>query len=277
MTFLSCTTLSNKKFSSAKIPRVQTIHPGEVVYWSQPIPWVKGARLLCNGKTFIHHHDGEILSAYLSESYFTHFKPIECTYGKQVVAKFSVKDKKFPEEELKVFRKKVVLSPKDQARAAREWKFLKKIYDNGVKPPLFEDSFETPIKSVITSIYGTRRTFNNIRKSQHLGTDFRARVGTPVRASNDGKVVVARDLFYSGKTIVLDHGMGIFTVYGHLSKLNLAEKSIVAKNDVIGLSGKTGRITGPHLHWGVKVNGNYVDGHYLVKIGNNSLASSKSK
>ena len=246
------TTLFSCVLISEKTPRVRkpsqdpiknrTIRPGEVVYLSFPGPAVKGANLVCNGKTYIHHYDGQTLSAYISETYFTHFKPLKCTYNKKLVAKFNVKEKKFPEEELKVFRKKVVLSPQDQARVEREWKFLKKIYKKGIQRPLFEGSFEKPMNSFITSIYGTRRTFNNIRKSQHLGTDFRAKVGTPVKASNSGKVVVARDLFYSGKTVIIDHGMGIFTVYGHLSDLNVAENSIINKRR----TGRTQRKNRPY-------------------------------
>ena len=262
--FFSC---ANVPVSKTKEPRQGIIRPGEVIHLSFPGPAVKGAKLVCNGKTFIHHENGDELSAYVSETYFTHFKPLTCTYGKRVVAELKVRDKKFPEEELKVLRKKVVLSPKARARVAREWKFLSKIYKKGIKKPLFSDSFQTPINSVITSIYGTRRTFNNIRQTQHLGTDFRAKVGTPIKASNAGKVVVARNLFYTGNAVIIDHGMGIFTLYGHLSKIKVAENDMIAKGALIGLSGKTGRITGPHLHWGVKVNGNYVDGHYLVALG----------
>ena len=273
--FFSCTLLSEKRIPIQEPPKERIIHPGEVVYLSFPGPFVKGAKLVCNGKTFVHHFDGQAISAYISETYFSFFKPLQCTYAKRVVAKFNIKDKDFPEEELKVFRKKVVLSPKDQARVAKEWKFLKNVYNRGIERPLFEGSFKKPLNSFVTSIYGTRRTFNKIRKSQHLGTDFRAKVGTPVKASNTGKVVVSRDLFYSGKTIVIDHGMGIFTVYGHLSKLKVAENSIITKGALVGLSGKTGRITGPHLHWGVKVNGNYIDGQYLVDIGDTSTCCKK--
>ena len=269
MIFFSCTFLSNTKVQKTETPEPHKgfIHPGEVIFLSFSGSSAMGTRLICNGKTFIHRKDGNKLSAYISETYFSHFKPIKCTYGKKVVAKYLVKEKDFPEEELRVPRKKVVLSPEAQARTAREWKFLNKIYSNGIKKPLFASSFQAPLNSVITSIYGTRRTFNKVRQSQHLGTDFRAKVGTLVQSSNAGKVVVARDLFYSGKTIIIDHGMGIFTVYGHLSKLEVKENDMVAKGALVGLSGKTGRITGPHLHWGVKVNGNYVDGHGLVRLG----------
>ena len=266
MLFVSCSFVSNSEIQKSEMSEFHKgiIHPGEVFHLTFPGPAIEGARLMCNGKNFIHHNNGGGISAYVSETYFTHFKPLKCTYGKRVVAKFEVREKNFPEEELKVIRKKVVLSKKAQVRVAREWKFLNKIYKNGIKKPLFQESFALPIKSVITSIYGTRRTFNNIRQSQHLGTDFRAKVGTPIKASNAGKVVVARDLFYSGKAVVIDHGLGIFTVYGHLSKIRVKENDMIAKGALVGLSGKTGRITGPHLHWGVKVNGNYVDGHYLV-------------
>ena len=271
--FFSCTSFSDSKFSAHQSPPLKTIKPGQVVRISFSGPPVKGAKLICRDKIFLHHYNGKEILAYISETYFSHFKPFQCTYGKRVVAKFKVKDKKFPEEELKVLRKKVRLSPKDQNRVAKEWAILKKIYENGVNKPLFTNSFEKPLNSFVTSIYGTRRTFNNIRRSQHLGTDFRAKIGTPIKISNKGKVVAAKDLFYSGKTVIVDHGMGIFTVYGHLSQIDVKEGDIVPENTIIGLSGKTGRITGPHLHWGVKVNGNYVDGDYLVNMGKKRVAS----
>ena len=92
-----------------------------------------------------------------------------------------------------------------------------------------------------------------------------APVGTPIEASNRGKVVLARDMFFAGKTVSIDHGLGIFTIYAHLSDINVTEGQIISKGDVIGLSGKTGRVTGPHLHWGTIVNGMAVEGDALVK------------
>jgi len=102
-----------------------------------------------------------------------------------------------------------------------------------------------------------------------LGTDYRAKVGTEIRAANDGHIVVSRDLFYTGGTVTIDHGLNIFTVYGHLSKMLVKEGDYVKKGDIIALSGKSGRVTGPHLHWGVKVDGDFIDGDSLIEASQN--------
>ena len=117
-----------------------------------------------------------------------------------------------------------------------------------------------PLNSVITSIYGIKRTYNKQHKGQHLGTDFRAPIGEKIPASNRGKIVFSGDLFYTGWTVIIDHGLDIFTVYGHLSKTLVEAGQIVQKGDLIGLAGNTGRSSGPHLHWGVKIQGQYIDG-----------------
>ena len=118
----------------------------------------------------------------------------------------------------------------------------------------------------MTSVYGTRRLFNNVRKSQHLGIDYRAKVGVPIPSSNKGKVVLAQNLFYTGNTVILDHGLGVFTLYGHLNKILVKKGDLVNRRQILGEAGKTGRVTGPHLHWGVKVNGHWVNGDVLTQL-----------
>jgi murein DD-endopeptidase MepM/ murein hydrolase activator NlpD len=118
--------------------------------------------------------------------------------------------------------------------------------------------------SLVTSLYGTKRVYNRQKKSQHLGIDYRAAIGDQVPATNAGKIVYAGDLFYTGWTVIIDHGLDIFSVYGHLSKTLVKEGQFVVRGELIGLSGNTGRTSGPHLHWGVKVQGQYVDGFVLI-------------
>jgi murein DD-endopeptidase MepM/ murein hydrolase activator NlpD len=168
-------------------------------------------------------------------------------------------------EKLMVDKEKVDFSNKDLERIAKETDKLKTIYEKSINSLFFEDNFGFPVDSRITSQYGTKRIFNDKQNSQHLGIDYKAPVGTEVKVSNSGKVVLAEDLFFTGNTVILEHGLGIFTMYGHLSKILVKVNDIVKKNMVIGLSGKTGRVTGPHLHWGVKVQGNWVDGNSIVR------------
>jgi murein DD-endopeptidase MepM/ murein hydrolase activator NlpD len=96
--------------------------------------------------------------------------------------------------------------------------------------------------------------------------DYKAAVGDEIFSSNAGKIILARNLFFSGNTVIIDHGMGILTVYMHMSKLLVQLGDYVPQLSLLGLAGSTGRVTGPHLHWGVKVNGHWIDGLTLLAI-----------
>lgn len=247
-----------------------TVRPGEVVRLRFPHFWPseKGTLRCRESEVPATVMNGELV-AYWSESYFSDKTPFECLYQveqqKAVVARVQVLDKDFPSERLNVDMRHVVLSPEDQARVQTEQIFLNKNYEASPSKPYFSTPFLIPLDTFITSIYGSRRVFNNQKQTQHLGTDFRAMPGVPIHSSNAGKVVVARELFYTGLTVTVDHGMNIFTVYGHLSEIKAVEGEFVPQGALIGLSGATGRVTGPHLHWGVRVNGHFIDGHSLAE------------
>ena len=200
-----------------------------------------------------------------AESYFSDMKEKTCV-GENLEIRIIVKNKDFPFEELKVDRKRVNLNKKDLARVIRERKILKSVYSGQKLEQGIDSIFKLPLSSKITSDYGKRRLYNKERKGQHLGIDFRAKVGKPIGASNKGRVVLAKDLFYTGNTVIVYHGLGIYTVYGHLSKINVRKNQTINKGEILGLAGKTGRVTGPHLHWGVKVNGQWVNGKDLLSL-----------
>ena len=105
-------------------------------------------------------------------------------------------------------------------------------------------SFRAPVAAAPTDSFGTRRMFNGKLASIHKGMDFRARMGTPVRAGNSGVVVLARGLYYEGNCVIIDHGLGLFTLSMHLSRIDVHEGQHVAKGELLGLSGATGRVTG---------------------------------
>jgi murein DD-endopeptidase MepM/ murein hydrolase activator NlpD len=107
---------------------------------------------------------------------------------------------------------------------------------------------------------------NKKKTSVHRGTDFRGKTGTPVRALNSGTVVLSEDLFYGGNTLIIDHGMGLYSVYMHLSKFNTKKGEKVSKGDLVGFVGSSGRATGPHLHLSVKLNGISVNPESLFKL-----------
>ena len=178
-----------------------------------------------------------------------------------------VKDFAFAKEYLNVAKKYLNLDKPTLARYHREVAAQKQVYASGVKGPYFQEEFTRPLESMVTSPYGWRRIFNKQRESRHAGTDFRAAVGVPIPAANRGKVVFVGDLFFNGKTIIIDHGMNIFTMYCHLSKIESELGEIVDKQEVIGLAGMTGRASGPHLHWGLKVDQQWIDGLAFLQEG----------
>src|SRR5207237_2671212 len=119
--------------------------------------------------------------------------------------------------------------------------------------------FVPPVPSTVASHFGARSIFNGQVRSPHSGADFPSPTGAPVAAPNAGRVVLARDLYFSGNTVVLDHGLGLFSPLAHLSVIDVREDDRVVAGQEVGKVGATGRVTGPHLHWAVRVDGARVD------------------
>jgi murein DD-endopeptidase MepM/ murein hydrolase activator NlpD len=161
---------------------------------------------------------------------------------------------KFLTEHLKVEKQFVEPNPEQEKRAAEDQKKMKAIYDTVTPERLWQGKFRIPLNGVTTGgNFGRRRVLNGQSRSPHAGVDFPAASGTPVFAAQAGKVVVAEGLYYSGNTVVIDHGFGIYTMYAHLSEIEVHEGDAVKLSDKIGKVGATGRVTGPHLHWGLTV------------------------
>jgi hypothetical protein len=139
-------------------------------------------------------------------------------------------------------------------------------FSHQIPTPEWSGDFLAPIGSVVSDSFGTRRVFNGKLVSVHRGLDFRAKPGSPVLAANSGEVVLARELFYEGNCVIIDHGEQFMTLYMHLSRLEVAAGQKVTKGQEIGLSGATGRATGPHLHMGVRWEGAYLDPASLLSL-----------
>jgi murein DD-endopeptidase MepM/ murein hydrolase activator NlpD len=145
------------------------------------------------------------------------------------------------------------------ARIAREVKTLEDLFAQSREERLWRGPFGRPVSGPSTSSYGRLTVLNGKPGSRHQGTDFRAALGTPVRAPNSGMVVLASDLYFAGGTVVLDHGDGLVSLFAHLSQTAVEVGIRVAKGDLLGEAGATGRVTGPHLHWAMRLHGTSVD------------------
>lgn len=159
----------------------------------------------------------------------------------------------YPSEVLKVAQKHVTPSKKDLIRIRKESVEIRAIYDRSTPEKLWNGELVLPVDNIVTSPFGVKRLYNGKLQNFHQGLDFRAPTGTPIMAPGDGRVVLAKDLFYTGNTVIIDHGFSIYTVYAHMSELKVRSGMHVSAKDLLGLSGSTGRATGPHLHWGAVV------------------------
>jgi murein DD-endopeptidase MepM/ murein hydrolase activator NlpD len=167
---------------------------------------------------------------------------------------------------LTVAPKFVEPSPEALQQIKTEQALKERVFAASAGEPLWSANFRAPVAAPPTDSFGTRRVFNGKLASIHKGMDFRAATGTPVRAGNSGLVVLARPLYYEGNCVVIDHGLGLFTLSMHLSRIDVGEGQRVATGDRLGLSGATGRVTGPHLHWAVRWKGAYLDPAKLLRL-----------
>jgi murein DD-endopeptidase MepM/ murein hydrolase activator NlpD len=179
----------------------------------------------------------------------------------------NVAAKIFPTSQVNVDEKFVELSKADISRANRESKEADAIYDRITTDIVPDEPFIAPIPGVIGTNFGDRRIFNGEPRAPHSGTDLHATTGTPVHATNRGRVVLAKNLFFTGNTVILDHGLGIYSLYAHLSRIDVKRGEMVKNGELLGLVGATGRVTAPHLHWGMRVQGARVDPFSLVEAG----------
>ncbi len=181
---------------------------------------------------------------------------------------FAVAKTKYPQikVELTVEKKFTEPNPEQQAQAAEGVK-IKQEYLNRVTPDReWKGNFKAPADAAISDVFGSQRIFNGKAQSPHQGLDFRVPTGTPVLAMNDGTVLLARPLYFEGNFVVIDHGQGLETLYLHLSEFKVKEGDAVKRGQEIGLSGGTGRATGPHLHVAVRWQGTYLDPARLMQL-----------
>ena len=151
------------------------------------------------------------------------------------------------------------------ARIKREQNLMRAVWKKSSGRRLWDGPFTRPVPGEITGPFGRRTVINGEPRSPHSGVDLKAKKNDNIFCSNSGKVVLAQDLFFSGKTVVIDHGLGLFTMYFHLNEILVKVGSLVKTGQILGKAGSTGRSTGPHLHWGVRINNRRVDPMKLIE------------
>ncbi len=159
----------------------------------------------------------------------------------------------FPERKLTVASKFVTIPASARARIKADQAAFQKAWATPFRPRAFSDNFEKPREALVTAHYGDKRTLNGKKTTQHYGLDLDGSTGDEIRAANDGRVVMVRDCYTSGNTVLVDHGAGLITSYFHLSKFLVKAGQEVQRGELLGLVGKTGRVTGPHLHFGAHI------------------------
>ena len=171
----------------------------------------------------------------------------------------SVKRKEFPREEISVPAAFDRIDEAMKKRIESEQERLNRIWTALTPQRWWEGAFLAPVPGAVSSPFGLRRIVNGLARSPHGGVDLKAAMGAEVFAANHGRVVLREEFFFSGKSLVLDHGAGLYTMYFHLDEFQVGKDAQVRKGDLIGRAGMSGRVTGPHLHWGARLSGARVD------------------
>ena len=188
--------------------------------------------------------------------------------GKTVKGRYRIriKERDFGEQRITLPEEMVELDEDTLKQVEDEEKKVKEIWTKERSDRLWRGKFIKPLDGEVISPFGVRRILNDLPRNRHSGVDLEAGMGEEIRSSNAGIVVLVDELYFSGKSVVVDHGRGLYTMYFHLSRIDVEEGQRVKKGEVLGLAGSTRRSTGPHLHWGVRLHDARVDPFSLLKL-----------
>ena len=178
---------------------------------------------------------------------------------------FDVREHAYREQRLEVAPGYVSLSEENLARVGRDRKIIDAALNNWRDAPLDDVSLTAPVDGPRSSSFGLRRFFNDEPRSPHSGMDIAVPTGEAVLAPRDGVVTATGDFYFNGNTVILDHGQGFVTLYCHLSKIGAEKGQIISAGETLGAVGATGRVTGPHLHFGTYLNGTAIDPALLLE------------
>ncbi len=188
-----------------------------------------------------------------------HAVAVDAGAGLHAAHDLDVRSRQYPTRRLTVDESFVNPPPSVLARIEQETARLSAIWQASASDRLWTAPFVRPVPQRANSRFGTRSVFNGEPRNPHGGADFLSPLGTPVRAPNAGQVVLADELYFSGNTVIIDHGLGLFSLLAHLSSIAVHEGDRIPAGTIVGRVGATGRVTGPHLHWAVRANDARVD------------------
>jgi murein DD-endopeptidase MepM/ murein hydrolase activator NlpD len=185
-----------------------------------------------------------------------------------IIKEFSIKNKKYKIEKIKGLpQRKVEPNKKDLEKIFSDQKKIKNSKKIGSKIKLFDKKFILPVEGRISGVFGSQRILNDKPKRPHFGIDIAQKIGAEIKAPSSGIVkLVSENMFFTGNTVILDHGLGLISIFAHLESINVEEGQNVSINEKIGTVGMTGRATGPHLHWGVYLKDTPVDPMSLINF-----------
>lgn len=188
--------------------------------------------------------------------------------GTAKVIPLKILEKDYGVRKLTLPDNQVNLNKEDLDRATKEKNIMDQLWETSALSSLWVSPFLMPVSGKVLSPFGRRSVINGQPRSPHTGVDLRGSKGTPVKASNNGRIMLTANHFFTGNTVVIDHGAGIMSMYFHLDQINVNKGEIISTGTTLGTVGSTGRVTGPHLHWGIRVNGQRVDPLILVALTN---------
>jgi murein DD-endopeptidase MepM/ murein hydrolase activator NlpD len=198
-------------------------------------------------------------------------EPFEVSEG------LTVKPKKFPVRRITVDEKFANPPASVMQRIEREQALVNGILSKTTPRRYWAGTFARPVPGAASSSFGKRSIVNGQARSPHSGADFKASAGTPIHAPNAGRIVLAQELYFAGNTVIIDHGLGLYTYFAHLSKFKVSKGDQVDKGQVVGLVGSTGRVTGPHLHWTARLVGTRVDPLSILELLGDAGASESAR
>jgi murein DD-endopeptidase MepM/ murein hydrolase activator NlpD len=252
--------------------RSRSVQPGELVILSMTVPQASGkVRVRAFNRDVEAYADGDgvwraLVGIDLDVKPGTYPISVEAGAGAPTTYDLVVKSRVFRTRRLTVNEAFVTPPASEQARIDREAALLNSVWNASARERLWAAAFVRPVPQEANSAFGTRSIFNGKPRNAHGGADFLSPSGTPIHAPNAGRVAVARDLYFSGNTVIIDHGLGLFSMLAHMSAIDVHEGDRVTAGQVLGRVGATGRVTGPHLHWAVRASGARVDPLSLLSV-----------